>query len=101
MLEDRLADVERLRETGRRPALDAAQAQERVESLLAKPAAAVLRPEMLQQVPYLACRDRTRERHVEVRLPEVALVLRDLVLKDQVVAPGLPGDLGGDAMVLV
>src|SRR5262245_51127204 len=56
---------------------------------------------MPEKVAHLARSERTREGHVEVRLPEVALVLRNLVFEHEVVAPGLPGDLGSDAMVLV
>ena len=39
--------------------------------------------------------------HEEVRRAEVAVVLGDLELEDQVVAKGVPGELGDEAMVLV
>ena len=41
------------------------------------------------------------ERHEGVRRAHVAVVLRDLVLEDQVVAEGVPGELAAEPVVLV
>src|SRR5262249_60651339 len=41
------------------------------------------------------------ERDVEIGRPEVAVVLGDLVLEDEVVAEGVPGQLTGQAVVLM
>ena len=49
----------------------------------------------------LLLRDRRGQRHEEVRRPEVAVELRDLVLEDQVVAERVPGQLAGKPVVLV
>ena len=49
----------------------------------------------------LALEHRGAERHVEVRLAEVAVPLGDLVLEDQVVAERVPGQLADLAVVLV
>ena len=39
--------------------------------------------------------------HVGVRAPEVAVPLRDLVLEDEVVTEGVPGQVAHEAVVLV
>ena len=41
------------------------------------------------------------ERDIEVGAPEVAVPLRDLVLEDEVIAERVPGELAGEAVVLV
>src|SRR5690606_26721549 len=96
-----LARDERLGTAARRPALDAAQMHRCTEGLGPEPTLRLLRREAAHQVVDLATRDGRRERHEEVWPTQVAFVLRDLVLEDQVVAERLPSELGDQTMVLV
>ena len=41
------------------------------------------------------------ERHVQVRLTEITVILRDLVLEDQMIAKGVPCQLGDQPVILV
>jgi hypothetical protein len=66
-----------------------------------EPGARALRGKVAHQVLHLALSDACRDRDEEVRLAEVAFVLGHLVLEDQVAAPGLPGELGEQAVILV
>ena len=56
---------------------------------------------MLISSSILRRHDRLVEVDEHVRRAEVAVVLRDLVLEDQVVAEGVPGELRDEAVVLV
>ena len=50
---------------------------------------------------HFAARCRRGERYVAVRLPKVAIPLGNLVLEHDLVAKGVPGEIGKDPMVLV
>ena len=96
-----LAAVERLRVPARRARLGPAQAHEPEEELLVEPVLfALARERLSQQARLLAC-ELLRHRDEDVRRAEVAVVLRDLVLEDQVVAPGVPRQLAHEAVILV
>src|SRR5262249_11591427 len=82
-------------------ALDAAQAHQPAQRLGVEPGLARLRRVGGEQRLHLALGELGVETDVGVGLAEVALVLRDLVLEDQVVAPGVPGQLRDEAVVLV
>ena len=57
--------------------------------------------EVPEQELDLARHELLAQRHEDVRRAEVAVVLRDLVLEDQVVAEGVPGQLGDEPVVLM
>ena len=50
---------------------------------------------------YFLCSGVPTERYEKVWVPEVAFVLRDLVLKDHVVSKRLPRDFGNESVVLM
>src|SRR5262245_23976247 len=99
--ECQLAGVECLGEAAWRIAFHAAQAHQAAEGVGGEPGARPLRRKRLQQRTDLPVDHRLRQRHVQVRLTQIAVVLRDLVLEDQVVAKSVPGKLREDAMILV
>ena len=66
-----------------------------------EPGLARLGGEVLQEQVDLAIESRRREGGEEVGRSEIAVVLRDLVLQDEVVAPGVPGQLGDEPVILV
>src|SRR6185503_7546458 len=80
-----LASVERLRESGSRAGLNAAQPHQREEGVLGEPVLVALRREALDHRARLALRGRRVDRDEEVGRAEIAVVLGDLVLEDQVV----------------
>jgi hypothetical protein len=81
--------------------LDPAQAQQGPEGVVAEPGPAGLAGEALAQQLDLALAALGLQGHEQVGLAEVALVLGDLVLQDQVAAEGVPGQLGHQPVVLV
>src|SRR5262245_35456801 len=96
-----LLGIERLRETPTRGRLDPAQPHQRQEGVLAEPGLAALRRKALADGARLLVRGGGVERNEEVRRAEVRVVLRDLVLEDEMVAEGVPGQLPDRAVVLV
>ena len=96
-----LAPVEALGQAARRSRLHPAQPQQREEEVFREPLLRPLRAEALEQCLDLAPRDRLLEVDEDVGRAEVAVVLGDLVLEDQVVAEGVPGQLGDEPVVLV
>ena len=56
---------------------------------------------VLAKQPELLLDERLVERDEDVRTAEIAVVLRDLVLEDQVVAERVPRELAGEPVVLV
>src|SRR5581483_8310597 len=99
--EDELPGVERLRVAARRAGLEPPEPQHGQEQIAREPPAVALRREAGEKMRDLPLAERRVQRHEEVRRPEVALVLRDLVLEDRVIAEGLPGELRDQAVVLV
>ena len=73
----------------------------RPEELLVEPVLAALAREVLARAARSSPRRRLVERDEEVGRAEVAVVLRDLVLEDEVVAERVPGELAGQPVVLV
>src|ERR1041385_1171316 len=100
-LQQNLAAVESLGPATRGVALDAAQPEHRLEGLGAEPTFAGLGGVVAENEVDLAARGGLVERYGEVGVAEVALVLGDLVLEDQVVAKRRPGQLGDQRVVLV
>src|SRR5262249_10711196 len=94
-----LADRERL--GPRRVALDAAEAEDRLERRGPEPRARRLAGERGEDVLHLSPRHRVGKGHVEVGRRELALVLGDLVLEDEVVAPGVPREARDLRVVLM
>jgi hypothetical protein len=88
-------------EAARRPAFHAARVHEAEKGRRREPGARALRREVAHQMRHLALPGAGGDWHEQVRLAEVALVLRHLVLENQVPAPGLPGQLGDDPVILV
>src|SRR5262249_12370840 len=101
-LEDRsLPAVEALGEARGGVRLDPAQTHERPERVPVEPLVAGLRRKRTHQVLDLAPRDALREGDVDIRRAEVPVVLRDLVLEDQVVAEGVSRELRKQPVILV
>src|SRR5262245_56516005 len=82
-------------------ALDAAKAEDRAEGVLREPEVAGLGGEGVHQVFDLAPADRGVEGNVEAGRAPGPVVLGDLVLEDEVVAEGVPGQLSEHAVILV
>src|SRR6185503_3848775 len=85
----------------RRVALHPAQPQHAGEQILLEPALGSLRGEVAHEVLDLAFPDALVERNERVRRAHVAVVLRYLVLEDEVVSEGVPRKLAADPVVLV
>ena len=60
-----------------------------------------LRRKHLEQATDLVLADVLRKRHEQIGAPEVAVIFHDLVFEDHVVAPGVPGQLRDETVVLV
>src|SRR5688572_11954327 len=83
-------------------AFDATQAQDRLEGVLRHPRlAAAFAAESSTDVLDLARANFFVEGDKEVRPAEIAVVLGNLVLQDQVAAPRVPGEVTDGAVVLV
>ena len=89
------------RRTGPAAGLDPAQPQQGPERVVAEPGPPGLAGEALAQQLDLALAALGLQRHEQVGLAEVALVLGDLVFQDQLAAEGVPGQLGDQPVVLV
>jgi len=85
---------------GRR-AFHAADARGRKEQVVREPVLGGLRLEMRRQQPAFPLKLRLRHRHEEVRRAVIAVVFRDLVLEHDVIAKGVPREIGEHAMVLM
>src|SRR5690349_17338374 len=96
-----LAAIERLGVSRRRVGLHPAQPENGAEQILGEPLAAHLAREAADDRVDLALDQRFVQRHEDVRRAQVAIVLRDLVLEDPMIAKRVPGELGDRAMVLV
>src|SRR6185436_6984105 len=99
--ETQLPAVKGFREAAGCRALDAADARERAEGIRCEPRTRALRWEALHEAADLVLELLGGERDVDVRVPEVALVLRDLVLEHEVRAERVPGQLRDEPVVLV
>ena len=73
----------------------------RQKQVLREPAPVELRREVREDQPDLPCCDLLRQVDERIGRADVPVVLRDLVLEDQVVAERVPRQLGDEAMVLV
>jgi hypothetical protein len=94
-------DRKRLRRTAGCVALDATEPHERAETLLAEPLAVVLRSEVLGEDAHLLAAQLVGQLNEHAGLPEVTVILRHLVLEDEVVAERLSCELRHQAVVLV
>src|SRR5450432_3466497 len=98
---DHLADMKRLGLALGRVAFHAPDAHQSVERVGSKPRATRLRRKVPQQKLHLLLRRGSRKWNKEVGLAQIAFVLGDLVLGDEMIAKGVPGELGDHPMVLV
>src|SRR5437773_839324 len=98
-LQDDLSAVERLGVAPLR--LDPAQPQERRERVRGEPVVVLLRLETVHEDPDLLLAGRLVELNEEIGVADVAVVLHDFVLEDQVIPVRIPRQLGHQAMVLV
>src|SRR5690349_22416320 len=99
--DDDFSTMECLGEARRGVALDAAEPQQRAERVFGEPALRALRPVGGQQEAGLAPCLRGSHGRVNIRLAQAAVVLRNLVFENRMVAKRVPGQLARDAMVLV
>src|SRR5688572_4974189 len=96
-----LSAVERLRIAGRRIAFHPSQPRCGQEQLLGEPMLVGLRSEVFDQERGLLHTCGPRDRDEEIRHAEVPVVLRNLVLEDDVAAKRIPREIGQDAMILM
>src|SRR2546427_2672478 len=87
--------------TAGRVAFHPAQTEERPEELLREPALLDLAGEVRQDRVDSAAAEGLLKRHEDVRCPEIAVVLRDFVLEDEVIPEGVPRQLRDQSMILV
>src|SRR5512139_1390650 len=99
--EDKLACVERLGEPTRCTTFHPAYAHQCQKVVGNEPILAALGREMALKMGDFATRKRSRNRYISVRLPQIALVLGNLVFEHELITPCVPRKLGGQAMVLV
>ncbi|MGC4091532.1 MAG: hypothetical protein QM756_27360 [Polyangiaceae bacterium] len=85
----------------RRVALDRAHIHQPAKRFCTKPTAWLLRRKMAQQVVDFSFGDLCVERHVQVRMPQIAFVFVNFVLADQMIAERVPGELGDRRVVLM
>ena len=82
--------------------LHAAHAQQPAEELVVEPVlVALARDDARSSKSQLLRGDLVAQRDEDVRRPQVAVVLRDLVLEDEVVAERVPRELAREAVILV
>src|SRR5882724_2563514 len=98
-LHDHLSAVERLGVASLR--LDPAQPQERQERVRGEPVVVLLRLEAVHEDPDLLLAGCLVELNEEIGVTDVAVVLQDLVLEDEVIPVRIPRQLRHQAMVLV
>src|SRR5581483_996837 len=96
-----LAAVKSFGVSARRIRLHAAKPHQRHKGLFPEPAAAVLRLKRFQNRAHLLAAHGIGQRYEEVRSAHVAVIFRDLVFENHVVAKGAPGDLGEQPVILV
>src|ERR1051325_11315053 len=92
---------ERLGIAGGRVRLHAPDAHQPEEEVVGEPVLGALGCEMRPQELGLALRALLGDREEDVARREVAVVLRDLELEDEMVPERVPGQLGGEAVILV
>src|SRR5438067_2540021 len=91
--DDELATIERLRIAARRIAFHPTHPQQRVKHVPVEPRAMALRREVTQYVVDFAIAFLARQGNEHHWLPDIAVVLRDLVFQNQVISERAPGKL--------
>ena len=99
--EEELPCVETLGEPARGSSLDASKAHQTEERFLVEPESIGLRGEPIEHGPDLAPSEIVLQPNEHVGPAEISVVLGDLVLEDQVVTEGVPGQVGDRAVVLM
>ncbi len=89
-IEKHLAAMEGLGVTRGRGCLDSTQPHQAMEEVNGKPLLVSLRTEIAHQRLNSSAADRLGQRHEKVWRSQVSVVLRDLVLKDEVIPEGIP-----------
>lgn len=80
---------------------EAAKAQQRQEIISDEPILAALGRKVAAEMTGLATCERSGYRDVGIRRRKIALILGYLVLKHKMIAPGIPCEFGGHAMILM
>lgn len=93
--------METLRKPGGAPALDTAQTHQASKQIFAEPVQRALTGEVPDQVIALLRYISFAEGHEEIGMAEIAVVLGDLIFENEMIAEGVPGQLGQHPMVLV
>src|SRR6266545_3113510 len=99
--ENHLPAVEGLGEPGRRPAFHPSQSQHGHEEIFGEPGLAPLTLEGGEEGLHLHAGGLLVQMNEDVGTPEVTIVFRNLVLEDQMVAEGVPGEFAHHAVILV
>src|SRR2546422_5147044 len=100
-LQNDLSAVEAFSVSSGRVRFHAPHPQDRPKQIFREPLLGLLRLEALDNIPDLALADRLVQLDEGVRGSEVAVVFGDLVLEDQMVAEGVPGQLGNETVILM
>src|SRR6266403_597189 len=100
-LERHRATVECFGITARSIAFHSPQSHQREKRLRLKPALRALRLERIHEVTNLLLAHFGPHRHEQVRLSQVAVILRNFILQNEMVSECVPGQFRNQAMVLV
>jgi hypothetical protein len=99
--QDKLSAVKRFRETGRGCAFDAPNTMHGFKRAASEPMFVRLSSEMLKKQVDLLGANLFGKRHKEIRAAEVAVVLDDFVLQDEMSTEGVPSQIGEHTMILM
>src|SRR5580704_7660465 len=92
-LYQRLPAVKSFRVSSFRVRFDPADSQQRTESVFGEPLLAGLRAKRSENVPNFCFAQRFVKPHKEIGRTEISVILRNLVLEDQMIAKCVPGQL--------
>src|SRR5882724_2750211 len=100
-LDDDLPAVERFRVFVGGFRLHATESEQRLERIRREPVLVALGLEAIHDETDLLLADRPVEMHVEVWNAEIAVIFQNLVLEDQVIPVGVPGQVRDESMILM
>src|SRR5439155_14763684 len=96
-----LTAMKALGKTSWRICLDTAKAHQPQKKVLGKPLFVALSPEEAHQKLHFALRNDFGKRHEKIRLPQIGVVLWNLVFENEMVAESIPGEFREQAVVLM
>src|SRR6516225_6567314 len=100
-LDHRLAHVEGFGKSVRCATLEPPQPHQAEERVVSEPVTILLAGKSRSKMPHLSVSARAVNRHEQIGNAEIAVVLRDLVLDDEVIPECVPRQVGNDSMILM